>query len=137
MLDDIDAVIREAEAVSADAMHYSAAAAGTPTGETVPDPVAGLAPAAAARILAAAEQIDAEALSAALGDDGEAADECSQCSAQFRPSVLREFWCSEACERRWRECQVDRPRQVYFACADERVERSRRAASLVLKRRLR
>lgn len=59
----------EQPTTSADAMHYSAAADGAPLGPTVPDPVAHLEPAEAARVLALAESIDADALAAALGDD--------------------------------------------------------------------
>lgn len=59
----------EQHTTSADALHYSAAADGAPLSEAVPDPVAHLAPAEAARVLVLAEEIDADALAAALGDD--------------------------------------------------------------------
>lgn len=132
MIDDIDNVIRDAEAASADAMHYSAAAADAEVGPLASDPVAGVEPAAAVRILTAAEQIDAEALGAAIDGDEGPTETCSQCSASFAVSVLREFWCSEACQRAWQAAQVHEPQQVYFAGSAERFARARQGAALLL-----
>lgn len=115
---------------SPDAMHYSAEADGAPVGETVPDPVAHLEPAEAARVLGLAEGIDAEALAEALGGDGDGdEEECAKCSAKFTPSVLREHWCSEACQRAWQHAQVNEPDAVYFAGSAERQDRAMRGVA--------
>lgn len=114
---------------SPDAMHYTPDADGS--GPAVPDPVAGLDPAEAKRVLAAAEQIDPDALADALDDD-----ECAECAAEFTPTVEREFWCSEQCQRAWQLGQVDDPRGVDTASAERRARERVPFAAWFLRRQL-
>lgn len=58
----------EQHVTSPDAMIYTAAADGAPVGLTVPDPVAHLEPAEAARVLVLADELDVDALAGALGE---------------------------------------------------------------------